>query len=119
MSQSIPVHAPVNVSAVDAPDPDAGNACHHYVIQYGGPGDVCHIQFQHGARGTPGSSPGIFDDALLAIVQHRLEGFQSGSFACGENADALGAVKEAREALAVRVAARMKQNVLGVNEKHS
>lgn len=116
--RALPVTCPVNVAALDEPDPIAGNACHRYAIQYGGPTDVCVVQFQHGPRGVEGATPGVFEDALLAILQHRLEGFQSGEFACQENAESLVAIKNAREWLDRRVAARMAKNVLGKNEKH-
>lgn len=111
-------NAPTNVAALDERDPAAGNACHTYGIQYGGPSDVCRVQFQHGPRGVQGSTAGIFDDDLLAIVEDRLVGFQSGPYACLENADALRAVQAAREALGVRVARRVAQGVLGANAPH-
>lgn len=110
--------APTNVAALDDRDPACGNASHAYGIQWGGPKDVTKIQFQHGARGVVGSTPGVFDDDLLAIVQDRLEGFQSGPFACDENAAALAFVRDARHALGQRVAARISKGVLGANEKH-
>ena len=110
--------APTNVAALDLQDPKAGNASHVYGVQWGGPKDVTKIQFQHGARGVEGSVPGIFDDDLLAVVQDRLEGFQSGPFACDENRTALDAVKAARAALGERVARRISKGVLGANENH-
>lgn len=116
--KSIANHAPSNVAALDERDPNAGNASHVYGIQYGGPMDAVRIQFQHGPRGVAGSTAGVFDDDLLAIVEDRLHGFQSGPFACDENADALVAVQAAREAFSRRVAARIAKGVLGVNEKH-
>jgi hypothetical protein len=115
---ALPNNAPTNVAAVDERDPKAGNASHTYGIQYGGPKEVCHIQFQHGPRGVEGSTPGVFDDDLLAIVEDRLMGFQSGPFACTENAEALQHVRAARQALGMRVARRIAQGVLGANEKH-
>jgi hypothetical protein len=116
---AIPNNAPTNVAALDQPDPLAGLACHEYGIQWGGPKDVLHIQFQHGARGAEGSKPGIFDDDLLAIIEHRLKGFQEGPYACYENAAALDAVRDARRALGLRVARRMAQGVLGANANHA
>ena len=116
--RAIPNNAPTNVAALDERDPKAGNAHHTYGIQYGGPKDVCRIQFQHGPRGVEGSTPGVFDDDLLAIIKDRLTGFQSGPFACVENADALAAVQAARERLGLRVARRIAQGVLGANETH-
>lgn len=117
--QSLPNFAPTNVAALDERDPKAGNASHLYGIQFGGPKDVCRIQFQHGPRGVEGSSPGIFDDDLLAIIQDRMEAFQAGPFACAENALALDAVKGARAALSLRAARRIAQGVLGANENHA
>jgi len=116
--RAIPNNAPTNVAALDLRDPNAGNASHTYGIQWGGPKDVTHIQFQHGPRGVEGSTPGVFDDDLLAILQDRLEGFQSGPYACEENQLALDGVKDAREALGLRVARRISQGVLGANATH-
>lgn len=116
--RAIPNNAPTNVAALDLRDPEAGNASHAYGIQWGGPKDVTYIQFQHGPRAVEGSTPGIFDDDLLAILQDRLEGFQSGPYACEENARALDGVRAAREALGLRVARRISQGVLGVNVAH-
>lgn len=117
--RALPNNAPTNVAALDERDPNAGNASHTYGVQYGGPAEVCRIPFQHGPRGVAGSTPGVFDDDLLAIVQDRLEGFQSGPFACQENGAALNAVKFAREALGTRVARRIAQGVLGANAAHT
>lgn len=115
---AIPNNAPSNVAALDERDPNAGNASHEYGIQYGGPKDVTHIQFQHGPRGVANSVAGIFDDDLLAIIQDRMEGFQSGPYACEENQQALDHIKAARAALGLRVARRIQQGVLGANETH-
>lgn len=117
--RALPNNAPTNVAAVDERDPKAGNASHTYGIQWGGPKDVCRIQFQHGPRGVEGSTPGVFDDDLLAIIEDRMEGFQSGPFACQENAEALEAIRVARDCLGKRVARRIAQGVLGANENHS
>jgi hypothetical protein len=117
--RALPNNAPTNVAAIDERDPKAGNASHTYGIQYGGPKDVCHVQFQHGPRGVEGSTPGVFDDDLLAIIEDRLVAFQGGPFACNENAEALTAVRDAREALGKRVARRIAQGVLGANVKHT
>lgn len=114
--ESIPNNAPTNVACLDDADPNAGGACHRYGIQYGGPSDVCVVQFQHGARGVEGSVPGVFDDDLLAIVQHRLEHFQRGPFASPHNASALEAVVAARRSFGARVADRIARGVLGANK---
>jgi len=116
--RTLPNNAPTNVAALDVRDPKAGNASHTYGIQWGGPKDVLRVQFQHGPRGVEDSAPGIFDDDLLAIIEDRMAGFQSGPFACEENQKALVAIREAREALGLRVARRIAQGVLGANETH-
>lgn len=116
--KSIPTNSPASVAALDERDQNAGGAYHLYGIQYGGPADICSVQFQHGPRGVAGSIPGVFDDDLLAVVQDRLSCFQAGPFACEENAAALEGVKAARDALSLRVARRIAKGVLGVNEKH-
>lgn len=112
---SLPTHSPMNVAALDARDPNAGGASHLYGISTN---PQTNIQFQHGARNAEGSTPGVFDDDLLAIVEDRLSAFQNGSFACDENAAALRHIQHARAELARRVAARMAQGVLGQNKKH-
>lgn len=116
--KTIPNNAPTNVAALDDRDPKAGNGSHTYGIQYGGPQDICRIQFQHGPRGVEGSTAGVFDDDLLAIIEDRMAGFQTGPFACVENETALNAIRTAREALGLRVARRIAQGVLGLNEAH-
>lgn len=116
--RALPNNAPTNVAAIDERDPKAGNASHTYGIQWGGPKDVTRIQFQHGPRGVEGSTPGVFDDDLLAIIEDRLVNFQDGPFACEENADALVFVRRARAMLGKRVARRIAQGVLGANENH-
>jgi len=116
--KTLATNTPSSVAALDDKDPAAGGAHHVFGIQYGGPMDVCRIQYQHGPRSLDDSTPGILDDDLLAIVQERLEGFQSGPFACEENATALDAVKAARQALGLRVARRVAKGVLGLNETH-
>lgn len=117
--RTLPNNAPTNVAALDDRDPKAGNASHAYGIQYGGPKEVLHVPFQHGPRGVTGSTPGVFDDDLLAIIEDRMAGFQSGPFACEENQSALDHIKAAREALGLRVARRIAQGVLGANEVHT
>jgi len=47
------------------------------------------LRFQHGdPRGTDGIN-GLSETALVAIVMHRLNGFQSRKFKCKENEEAL------------------------------
>ena len=62
--RTLPNNAPTNVAALDLRDPRAGNASHEYGIQWGGPKDVTRVQFQHGARGLPDSTAGVFDEMI-------------------------------------------------------
>jgi hypothetical protein len=111
--------APTNVVRISEKDPNAGGGYHAYAIQYGGPKDVLHIPFQHGPRGAPTSTAGIFDDDLLAILEDRMQAFEEGPFACEENALALAHIRDARYWLGTRVARRVAQGVLGANAPHA
>ncbi|MBE6825853.1 MAG: ABC transporter ATPase [Ruminococcus sp.] len=75
------------------------------------------IQFQHGARKEPDSIHGLLDTDLLEIVRDRLRGFQSGQFACRENACALTHIEEALMWMNRRVEDRIERNVLGTEKE--
>lgn len=60
---------------------------------------------------------GVTNEVLLAIVQDRLEGFQSGKFACEENNRALSLVKLALVELQQRSIRRSHQGLLGKHEE--
>lgn len=87
-----------------------GNACHVYKVS---PPELdtfdvtrdpqrgtrlmracCDIRFQNGPIQEFGVN-GISNEVLLAIVEDRLLGFQSGQYACRENAVALTKLQEA------------------------
>ena len=73
------------------------------------------IQFQ---RGNPAEEiNGITNEALLAIVRDRLEGFQSGQFACTTNQRALDGVVSAMEALRERTKDRISRGVEGTQDR--
>lgn len=100
--------------------PGQGNACHEYQIirDTHGNGDeydqveLCNIKFQNGPILEAGVN-GISGEALLAIVEDRLIGFQSGQFACRENAIALTKIQEAMMWLYKRTRDRMARGVEG------
>ena len=111
--------------------PGQGNACHRYQIvpialatsnettpqktsQLANA--ACDIRFQDGPIDEFGVN-GISNEALLAIVEHRLQGFQSGDFACRENAVALTKLQECMMWLHKRTRDRMQRGVEGTNEK--
>ena len=116
--RALPTNAPTNVAVIDERDPNAGGASHQSGIHWGGPRDVTRIGFQHGPRGDAKSTPGLFDDDLLAILEDRLICFQSGPFACEENEQALNGIRHARFHLGQRVAKRIAQGVLGESKEH-
>jgi hypothetical protein len=102
----------------DERNPENGNASHHYTLAWHEQDDSgCDIEicFQNGPIKEVGVN-GVTNEALLAIVADRLEGFQSSKWACGENADALIAVNLAMESLKARTAQRIARGVEGTHE---
>ena len=104
-------------------EPGQGNACHKYQIRNiehitGDAHDdreLCLIAFQNGPIKEFGVN-GISGEALLAIVEDRLIGFQSGPFACGANAIALGYIQSAMEVLKNRTNERIVRGVEGTHQ---
>ena len=110
-------------------EPGQGNACHDYAITFfdvnagheRSPiserhGRNCIISFQNGPIQEAGIN-GISNEALLAIVEDRLLGFQSGEYACRENAVALTKIQEAMMWLQKRTLDRLRRGVEGWNQK--
>lgn len=99
-----------------------GNASHSYRIVPVSNNDALSypsqdISFQHGPRNNSDSIAGVLDTDLLEIVRDRLIGFQSGEFACRENAIALTHIEDALLWLDKRVRDRNKRGVLGTEQK--
>lgn len=112
MSVTVPVYV------TDEPGPAGAN--HDYIIRGEEAGDdllmdLARISFQEGPVGEHGIN-GITNESLLAIVIDRLEGFQSGPYACEENEEALAATQAALEALMGRTRDRLERGVEGKNE---
>lgn len=106
------------VYAVD--EPGIGNANHAYqvvVTNDNGEKIPYAITFQNGPRKEKDSIHGLIDTDLLEIVRDRLKGFQSGDFACRENALALTALENCLLWMNFRVEEREKRGVLGTNNK--
>lgn len=102
-------------------EPGQGNACHRYRIAVRNGTEVsrgvcCDIEFQNGPIQEAGIN-GISNEALLAVIEDRLIGFQSGPFACRENAVALTKLQEALMWLQKRTRDRMARGVEGTNQK--
>lgn len=109
------LNAQLDIVVLD--EPGQGNACHKYGINMltgtdGNSGPV--ISFQNGAIGEVGVN-GISNEALLAIVEHGLHVFQSGDYACRENALALTKVQEAMMWLHKRTRDRVARGVEGTH----
>ena len=102
--------------AIDADERTVGNASHCYVGILGGV-PCFTVQFQHGPRNEPGSTPGCLDAALLAILIDRYEGFQSGPFASPEGSTCLMHLRCALQDMKDRADARAARGVLGKNVK--
>lgn len=96
-----------------------GNASHAYDFRWKNEaGDHEFHQwviFQRGPIKVSGVN-GITNEALLAIVIDRLEGFQSSKFACAENGLALLACLEALAKLEARTKKREERGVEGTHE---
>jgi hypothetical protein len=109
-------------------EPGAGGANHYYAI-YGWHSQgnqsadssckdetKCTILFQNGPIPESGVN-GITQEALLAIVEDRLKSFQSGPYACRENALALTHIQEAMHWLHHRTRERIARGVEGTHTK--
>ncbi len=106
---------------ITADGPGPGGASHQYVVtrelvmtdrtKIVLP--VARIQFQSGPRDVPGSIPGIVESVLLAIVVDRMRSFQSGEYACRENALVMTHTQEALHWLRHRADDRARREVLG------
>jgi len=113
----------IRITADDR-DADNGNASHVYWLDRptnkapveGGEAVVrTVIAFQHGPIQENGIN-GLTNEALLAVVIDRMEGFQAGPYACRENAIALTKMQEAAHWLEHRTAARTRRGVEGTSD---
>ena len=103
--------------------PGHGGACHEYQIEgalqpANGTGTrygiVVPIKFQNGPINVDGNGVnGVQMEDLTAINIDRLEGFQSGPYACADNAEALDHFRKALECLQRRTKARIARGVEG------
>lgn len=104
----------LDISVLD--EPGQGNACHKYNITINGSNFRCDIDFQNGPILEFGFN-GVSNEALLAVVEDRLLGFQAGQFACRENALALTHLQESLMWLQKRTRDRLARGVEGTNTK--
>lgn len=102
------------VAAMDGPG--HGGASHTYEVRKTEDDERLQlIEFQRGPIKEYGVN-GIHHEDLLAIIADRLQGFQSGAYACRENALALTKLEEALHWLRHRTNAREKRGVEGTHE---
>lgn len=109
----------IEITVLD--EPGQGGACHEYKIDLvgGAPqsgGHETFIHFQNGPIKEFGFN-GISQEALLAVIVDRLRSFQSGPFACRDNAVALTKCEEALMWLQKRTHDRMRRGVEGTQQK--
>lgn len=106
----------LKIEAID--QPGQGNACHRYSITPTvGNATGALIEFQNGPLQETVYPNGLSNESLLAVVEDRLLGFQSGQFACRENALALTHLQESIMWLQKRTLDRMRRGVEGTNQK--
>jgi hypothetical protein len=108
-----PANDTISVLVVD--EPGAGGACHEYEVILPN-GKKTPISFQNGPILESGVN-GLTQEVLIAICIDRLKGFQSGQFACRENALALTKLEEAQHWLQHRTKQRMARGVEGTHNK--
>jgi hypothetical protein len=113
-----------------ADKPGAGGANHHYEITgfdlsknpsyHHDRNDIVSrsttILFQNGPIAEAGIN-GLTHEVLLAILIDRLQSFQSGTYACRENALALTKLEEAQHWLHHRTLSRIARGVEGTSKK--
>lgn len=101
----------------DPQDMKNGAASHYYELRMGEE-VVASIQFQHGPRNEAGSTPGVTENALLAVILDRLRCFNEGPYRCRENSVGITKVEEAMMWSTHRAMTRHRQGVLGKNKVH-
>ena len=114
-----PANDLITITVMD--EPGQGGAHHDYYVSWPSqqdnhPGDAMSVKFQNGPIKEFGVN-GVTQEVLLAIIMDRLRSFQSGPFACRENAIALTHIEEAQMWLQRRTLERMKRGVEGTHAK--
>lgn len=102
--------------SVSAGERDAWGASYDYRVDVEGQ-ECAKIRFQHGPRLEEGSTPGINDATLIAIVLDRIRGFQSGPYDCRENALAITHLETALMWIERRARERKYRGVFGKDAK--
>jgi hypothetical protein len=123
-----PANDKLTITVLD--EPGSGGANHLYKIEgfnsasnpsdpwtkaHGQPAVHGHVLFQNGPIAEYGVN-GVTHEVLLAILADRLRGFQSGTYASPDNADALARIEEAQYYLQKRTRERMARGVEGTHK---
>lgn len=106
------------INALDEVGP--GGANHLYSIkkkQEDSPLEELKVKFQEGPVSSSKDINGITNESLLLIVVNRMEGFQSGPYACEENEEVLGDLRKALASLEKRTQDRKNRGVEGKLEE--
>lgn len=105
----------MKVVAVDGAGP--GGASHEYLLTHGDEVQEQNtvLKFQNGPIKEVGVN-GLTDEALLAVLIDRLQGFQSGRYSCRENALALTKFEEGMHWLQHRTRQREARGVEGTHQ---
>jgi len=115
--ESNPINEAILITA-DNRDEANGNTSHVYDAEYTDQYERIrgsHIEFQHGPIKEVGFN-GITNEALIAILIDRYEGFQASKWACVENGVTLRCLREAMQSQVLRTQGREKRGVEGTNE---
>jgi hypothetical protein len=105
----------LKIEVLDKPGP--GGANHSYMITPTiGNAVGLKIDFQNGPLKETIYPNGLTIESLLAIAEDRLKGFQSGPFACRENALALTHIQKSMNWLHHRTRDRLQRGVEGTNQ---
>lgn len=107
----------IKIEVMDGPGP--GGANHLYqlsVLTKDGTHKYCFINFQNGPIQEAGFN-GFSQEALLAVLEDRLVGFQNGPYANDDNEEALDYIRKAMKALHRRTKERMARGVEGTMQK--
>lgn len=106
------VGVPSDLILVATGEPGAGGENPEYVIEHGDLPSFLTVKFQNGPI-VENSPNGVTTEVLLAIVIDRLASFQTGPFACPENARAHDHAQDALAELKNRTLSRMARGVEG------
>lgn len=103
------------ISVLDAPGSGGANHVYHIEPAMGNALGL-KIEFQNGPINEVGVN-GVQNEDLLAIIIDRMQGFQSGKFACRENEIALTHLQDAMHWLLHRTRERVARGVEGTHAK--